>query len=222
MSGFRAPNAPCEAMARRSVFNVSGPYAVGKDTLLNSVIERFGERVHRVGTVTTRSVSLEKDPTYRSVSMIEMQDLAASGNWLVNYQLSGATGYATSVVEIEDAIQRSTVPVLSIHASKEGAGVLRSHFGRRLYSLALLPPGGDVDQQLQELRQRLLTRDRDDAPARQARLLHQREVLAYVNSNPSVNTPDGKLCVFDDVIVNDDLCSTIDSVLSKFAETFEV
>src|SRR5215475_11706105 len=74
---------------RKILLNLSGPYAVGKDTMLNGLLERYGSFLHRVRTITTRPVSADSDPSYESLSDEEFRERISRGRWIVNRQLSG-------------------------------------------------------------------------------------------------------------------------------------
>ncbi|HEY8582624.1 MAG TPA: hypothetical protein VIL49_06745, partial [Capillimicrobium sp.] len=173
-------------MARPFLLNVSGPYAVGKDTVLNAVIDRYPDRVHRVRTITTRPVKPGDDPSYTQLSPEEFDERVATGRWLVNRQLGGQTAYGTSVDEIHDAAAQGLISVHSVFPGPAGAGRLREVFGRGLLSLGLLASHGSVDEQREVLRARLVGRGRDAPDAIEARLRHQDEPLAYVSANPEV------------------------------------
>jgi guanylate kinase len=205
---------------RPILFNVSGPYAVGKDTLIDAVLAAHPGRLHRVSTITTRPAAAGVDPSYESVSEEEFARRTAQGRWLVNRQLGGAVAYGTSIDEIERMASQGRVSVHSIYAGPEGAGKLREAFGRRVFSLGLLAARASVPEQLQVLRRRLLDRGRDDPATLEARLEHQIEPLAYVMENPSVMTGDGPLKVFDQVLVNEVLAQAVECVLALFAQVF--
>ncbi|HEV3456333.1 MAG TPA: hypothetical protein VHG32_07220 [Thermoanaerobaculia bacterium] len=205
---------------RPILFNVSGPYAVGKDTLIDAVLAAHPGRLHRVNTITTRPAAAGVDPSYESVSEEEFARRTAQGRWLVNRQLGGAVAYGTSIDEIERMASQGRVSVHSIYAGREGAGKLREVFGRRVFSLGLLAARASVPEQLQVLRRRLLDRGRDDPATLEARLAHQIEPLAYVMENPSVMTGDGPLKVFDQVLVNEVLAQAVECVLALFAQVF--
>jgi guanylate kinase len=206
--------------SRQFVFNVSGPYAVGKDTILNELISTFGERVYRVRTITTRPVTQKADPTYEQVTPDEFERRVARGRWNKNYQLSGLTAYATSIDEIEAVAKMGRICILSVYAAPEGAGHLREVFGKQLRSLALLPGHGAADEQLQILRGRILSRNRDDPKAIEARLQHQMQPLQYVLDNPSVMTSDGSMKVFDNILVNESLEITVQHSVRLFEDAF--
>ncbi len=209
-----------EERRRPILINISGPYAVGKDTILNALLSRYGDRVHRVHTMTTRPVDPEADPTYEQVTVEELERRVKEGGWIANYQLSGATAYGTSITEIREAARRGRISVHSIYAGPDGAGRLREIFGAGLVSIGLLAAPGGVDDQLAVLRERLLGRSRDDAAAIEARILHQAEPLRYVLDNPVVRTADGPMRAFDRVLVNEDLDRTVAATVELFQETF--
>jgi guanylate kinase len=225
MDRTKAPAAPAAAEAemtpsRPILFNLSGPYAVGKDTLIDAILAAYPGRVHRVSTITTRPASANADPSYESVSAEEFARRTAAGRWIVNHQLGGAVAYGTSIDEIERVASQGRICVHSIYAGPEGAGKLREVFGRRVFSLGLLAAHGSVETQLEVLRRRLLDRGRDDPATIEARLKHQIEALRYVQENPVVPTGDGPLRVFDQVTVNAVLERAVECVLTLFAHTF--
>jgi guanylate kinase len=205
---------------RPILFNISGPYAVGKDTLIDAILAAHPGRVHRVSTITTRPASANVDPSYESVSDKEFKRRTAQGRWIVNHQLGGAVGYGTSIDEIERVASQGLICVHSIYAGPQGAGKLREVFGRRAFSLGLLAAHGSVTSQLEVLRQRLLDRGRDDPATLEARLKHQIETLEYVQKNPVVPTGDGPMKVFDQVSVNEVLTQAVECVLALFAQVF--
>ena len=207
-------------MLNKFLFNISGPYAVGKDTVLNRLVSIFGPRIHRVHTITTRPVSRIADPTYEELTRDAFEKRVAHGRWIVNYQLSGLTAYGTSVDEIEEAARLGQVCIHSVYAGPDGAGRLREIFGRHALSVGMLPTEGPVTEQLAVLRARLLTRSRDDATAIEARLQHQVEPLQYVLDNPSVVTDDGLMRVFDKVFFNEEIDETVRRVVHLFEHTF--
>ncbi len=202
------------------LFNVSGPYAVGKDTILNELVSTFGPRLHRVGTITTRPVSKTADPTYEHVSRREFKRKVSNGRWIANYQLSGLTAYGTSIDEIEDAVRAGSICVHSVFAGEDGAGRLREVFGSRVVSVGLLAAKGTAEEQLETLMSRLLGRQRDEAAAIEARLQHQLGPLRYVIDNPSVMTEDGAMRVFDHVLINENLKDTVKLVVGLLEREF--
>ena len=202
------------------LFNISGPYAVGKDTILNEILSVYPTLVHRVRTLTTRPVSQEADPSYEGVSFEELERRTAQGRWIVNYQISGMVAYATSVDEIEEKGHAGFVCIHSIFAGSDGAGKLREIFGRKAFSVGLLPASGGVMAQLAVLRARLLGRGRDDPSAVEGRLQHQVQPLEYAIENPIVMTPDGMMNVFNRKLINEELESTIRDINHLFNITF--
>lgn len=207
---------------KRSVFLVSGPYGVGKDTLLGELLDRYGEQIHRVRTLTTRPTSTGTDPSYRTVSLDKLRQLTSTGRWLVNQQFSGAVHYATSLTEIEDAVAQGKLCIHSIFAGEQGAGKMREVFGRRLFAIGVLATTGGVSDQLEVLKRRLKARTRDDDAALDARLTHQADPISYVLENPSVHTPDGPMEVFDTILVNDDLPRITAQLSAMFAKIFDL
>lgn len=126
----------------KKILNISGPYAVGKDTLLNAIISRYPNLTHRVTTVTTRPASSDADPTYRTVSLNDMQELALSEELIVTSQFGGTVLYGTSANEIRAKISEGQICVHAIFAGPDGAGRLREVFGSKLFSIGVLATQG--------------------------------------------------------------------------------
>jgi guanylate kinase len=207
---------PSASKAR--IFNISGPYAVGKDSVINHLLKVYPDIIHRVRTVTTRPVSIDDDPSYRHADPAEFHRTVAEGDWLFNVQLSGSTAYATDLNEIREAVDRGLVCVHSIYPGPDGAAALRRAFGRFLYSVALLPPGDTLDDRLTVLRERLVARNRESGPALEQRLRHQTDALEFIADNPAVQVGHELLRVFDDVLVNDDLDDTVAEATELFVQ----
>jgi guanylate kinase len=196
------------------LLNVSGPYGVGKDTLLQAVLERYGPRVHRVSTLTTRPTSSAADPSYRSLTQSEFLAETARGDWIVNYQLSGTVAYATSLDEINFQSSEGRLCVHSIYAADSGAGELRRRLGKRLISVGVLAASGGVEHQLNILRERLIARGRDEQETIRLRLSHQQDAIEYILTNQTVIARDRQEYeVFDHIIVNDELSGARDKIL---------
>ena len=209
-------------MARMpAIFNFSGPYGVGKDTLLNSLLQRHADVVHRVSTITTRPSSPDADPSYRTVTPEEFARTTATDRWIVTTQLGGDVRYGTSLDEIDTQIGLGKVCVHSIFAGHQGTGRLREVYGRRLFSVGVLAAHGGRAEQLEVLRDRLVARGRDTAETVEQRLRYQLEPIDYVLANPSVSTPDGPLPVFDHIVVNDRLDDSVDAVQALWRQYFE-
>jgi guanylate kinase len=206
----------------KKILNISGPYAAGKDTLLNAIISRYPNLTHRVNTVTTRPASPGADPTYRTVSLAEMQQLALSDQLIVTSQFGATVLYGTSANEIREKISEGKICVHAIFAGADGAGRLREVFGAQLFSIGVLATHGDIDDQMKVLAARLAGRTRDNEEAVKARLAYQTDPISYVLENPVVKTGDGDMLVFDRVIVNDNLERAVAEVLALFTEFFEV
>jgi guanylate kinase len=200
------------------VLNVSGPYAVGKDSLLRAVEQKYGDVLHRVSTLTTRPVSKEADPTYEHLDTEEFLAVTSSSRYIVTKQLSGKTLYATDLDEMREQVAAGKVCIHSIHASDDGAGALRRAFGPELLSIAVLPNGSTTEQQLSVARDRLIGRDRDSAEAIDARLSHQTDVFDYINSVPTTVFGTARVPVFDATIHNGVLETAVAELLGIFEE----
>ena len=209
-------------IGRKRVFNISGPYAVGKDTILNEIQRRYDRQVHRVSTLTTRPTSGDADPSFSTVDAVEMSERTSKGHWIVTYQMDRKVLYATNIDEIRAAAAAGRICIHSIYAGPEGAGKLREIFGYELFSIALLASRGNIEDQLAVLRGRLTARNRDDAAAIAARMANQVAPLTYAMSNPRVRTANNaeQMPVFDRLIVNENLDDTVAEVDDLFRSVF--
>jgi len=203
------------------LMNISGPYAVGKDTLLNAILDSYPEQTYRVRTITTRSVDKNTDPSYTCLSLEEFRTVTSNGRWLTNYQISGSVAYGTSIDEIEEKAKTGLVCIHSIYAGPNGAGKLREFFGKKVFSIGMLGTDGDKQQQIQILRDRLHNRGRDDAENLEARIMHQGEAIEYVLNNNVVVSIDGPMRVFDEIIINKYLEETIQTGIQTFQKIIE-
>lgn len=207
-------------MDHREILNISGPYGAGKDTLLNHVMETYGDFVHRVSTVTTRPASTKSDPSYRSVSERKFAQITSNGKWLVNYQLDRRIAYATSIDEIEREVASGRICIHSIFPSDEGAAAFRKQFGKRLCSVALLPSRGQSDDQIAELQRRMIERGREPQALIEKKLEEQVPQINFILNNQSVITPDGLLPIFDTTIVNEILDDAMNEIIRYFRIQF--
>lgn len=207
-------------MEKHELFNISGPYGVGKDTMLNNILAEYGDSLHRVGTVTTRPATAQSDPSYRSATNEEFAEITSNGTWIINRQLDGKLAYATSIDEIEREAADGKVCVHSIFPGEHGAAQLRREFGSRLCSVALLPAEGEEEAQMNELRKRMVERGREPLERIEEKLSAQRGQIHFILENQLVDTPDGQLTVFDTVIINDNLDEALKEVTGYFAKQF--
>lgn len=208
------------SMEEHKVFNISGPYGVGKDTMINSLLGIHGSGLHRVGTVTTRLSDASADPAYKSVTAEEFNQITQQGLWITNQQLGGKLAYATSINEIEQQIASGKICIHSIFPGENGAAKLRKHFGSRLVSVALLPTQGGDEEQMNELRRRMEARGRESGGRIEEKLAAQREQIHFILENTAVETPNGKLPVFDTIVINDQLEKAMREVTQYFNEQF--
>lgn len=197
-----------------------GPYAVGKDTVINSLLDRFGADLHRVTTLTTRPVSSVHDPSYTHISRSQYEELKASRGYIWNTQLSGATIYGTNLNEVRAAIEAGSVCIHAIYPGPHGAGALKEAFGASMYCVALVPPGRGRSEQLGELTARITARSRDSREALLARIAHQSDALDYIELNPVVHTPDGDAAVVDAVLPSDDLTELVETAILQVEKVF--
>lgn len=208
-------------VAKPSILNISGPYAVGKDTMLNAILTTFARKIHRVGTITTRPSDPSVDPSYITVSEAEFASITSQGKWIINRQL-GSNAYGTSIDEIERESASGKICIHSVYPGAAGAGSLREEFGTRLVSVALLPISGSHDQQIEELRRRMIARGREDDTIIERKLATQGNQIDYILENPLVHTKEGDMQVFDEVLINEKLDLTLNALIQLFRSRFNV
>jgi guanylate kinase len=172
--------------------------------------------------LTTRRISPSADPYYESLSVEEFAKRTSEGRWIVNHQIGGSVGYATSIDEILSAAEEGLICIQSIFPGPPGAGRLREVFGTRLLSVGVLVGNGDAGSQLLELERRLLSRGRDDIEVVRARLQYQAAPIQYIMNNESIVTDEGALQVFDEIIINDNLEKALHRVIEIFAKGFGI
>lgn len=204
-----------------SVFNISGPYAVGKDTMLNAILQTFEQDVHRVSTITTRPTDPTADPSYKCVTEQEFASITSHGKWIINRQL-GSNSYGTSIDEIEQKISTGKICIHSIYPGPAGAGKLREVFGEKLISVALLPTAGSHDVQIEELRKRMIARKRESMEVIEKRITTQSDQINYILENASVDSLDGPMPVFDKIVINEILDESLEMLIQYFRSQFNI
>jgi|SRR5690606_16226990 len=207
---------------KKILFNISGPYAVGKDTMLNAVIAQYTDRVHRVSSLTTRPSDSSSDPSYKSVSDRQFDEITSKNEWISNQQLGGKYRYGTSIDEIRAQASNGKISVHSIFAGEKGAQKLREIFGKKLLSIALLAVEGSFEDQVKVLEERMLSRGRETIDVIRRKLHFQHEQIDFILANPTVESPDGKMKVFDEVVINEELEATQSKILQLFKLSFNL
>jgi len=147
---------------------LSGPSAVGKDTLIRRWRER-NPRVERVITCTTRAPrdGEQNRIDYYFVSRQEFMDKIKRGELLESETVYSETLYGTPKADVERLLHEGKIAVLNIDV--KGAKNIK-----RLYPEAvtvfILPPS------LEELRRRLLSRNTESDPSKVEERLKRAEM----------------------------------------------
>jgi guanylate kinase len=129
------------------LFVIVGPAGVGKNALMNTVIERFTD-LRQLTTATTRGVRPGEQPgrEHLFVSVSEFQRMLAA-NELLESQLVHENYYGVPRKTVETAIANGTDLIADIDVL--GAAALRSNFPQQTVLIFLQPPSKD------ELRRRM-------------------------------------------------------------------
>lgn len=176
---------------RGRVFVISSPSGGGKTTVVQR-LRRLVPRLVRSVSVTTRPPrpGERRGRDYRFVSEDAFRTLRRAGALLEWARVHGAH-YGTPKAPIVEALRRGRDAVLSIDV--QGARQVRRVLGRHAVLIFLVPPS------LTDLRERLLRRRTETAPAIRRRLAAARRELACA-------------AWYDYTVVNDQLGPTVRQV----------
>jgi len=170
---------------------ISGPSAVGKDTVVRRLVERDPRLRYSVSYTTRPRRPYEKDGVHYSfVSVPEFQRLLLNGELLEHAEYDGHL-YGTSRRRVEDARAQGRDVILKIDV--QGAEQVRGKCPDGVF-IFLAPPSMD---ELVRRRDERGSESPEDGRARQE--LAERE-MAYQ-------------CRYDRVVVNDDLDRAVGEIL---------
>lgn len=182
--------------------SVTGPYGVGKDTVLDLVQQSLGEAARRLTTWTTRD-RRPGDLHYRFIRSEDVPRLMSGGSWLRNDQFNGTVSYLTRLDEVQEA-RTSAIYLHAFHASMSSLGEARKLLEKRLLAFGILPPGANEADELTILGRRLAQRGTETAEQRESRMQANRDILKFMKSNPMLPAGQNQqsLFLFDEFIVN--------------------
>lgn len=176
---------------------LSGPSGVGKTTVCQLLLERsphFGRAI----TATTRPPREGEvnGRDYHFLSMDEFQQGLKTNRFLEHAEVFGKL-YGTPRESVESVLNSGRSVLLNIDV--QGAATLREAPEFPMISVFLLPPSMDL------LEQRLRSRETDSAEVIERRL---KEARREVEAAP----------LFDHQVVNDDLETTLTTIMNLLAQ----
>lgn len=149
-----------------------GPSGAGKTTLARRLCERWPDRYERIRTVSTRAPREDDEGTYRYVSEAEFERMAAGGELAAETRIASTREvrrYGYRAADLAEAAERGRVLLAPVERSL-AACLERAVPAPGLFVVGLCPPGATREEQLAELRRRLLPRHGGDARAVEDRL----------------------------------------------------
>ena len=177
---------------RGLVFVISGPSGVGKDALIEKLVEADPQVERSVSYTTRRPRPAEKDGVdYSFVSREEFQRLIDAGELLEHATYDG-NFYGTSAKRVEQLLAQGDDVILKIDV--KGADQVRQRLPDATY-IFLAPPS------MQELVRRTALRQTESAEDRSARQMIAETEMGYAPH-------------YDHVVVNDQLDQAVRDVLA--------
>jgi guanylate kinase len=169
---------------------LTGPSAVGKGTLMRSLLQRHPELYYSVSATTRSPRPGEIDgKDYYFIDRTKFEQLVAAGEFLEWAEFAG-NYYGTPREAVVNKIASGKTVVLEIEL--EGARQVRATFPTAL-SIFILPPS------LEELEKRIRNRGQDSQEAIARRLRRAQEEIQAANE-------------FDIQIVNDDFETALNAI----------
>ena len=179
-------------MTAGCLFIISAPSGAGKTSLVKALLKKDAQLKLSVSFTSRPRRSLEVDGhDYHFVSEETFKTLQAQNEFLESAEIYG-NFYGTSKQWIHETIAAGQDILLEIDG--QGARQVRNFFSQAV-SIFVLPPSGEV------LKQRLISRDQDDADVIQKRLHAMHEEVSHINE-------------FDYVIINDELETALNCLAS--------
>lgn len=176
---------------RGQIFVISGPSGVGKDALIDKLVEADPNLERSVSFTTRRPRPLERDGVdYSFVGRDDFQRLIDGGELLEHATYDG-NFYGTSARRVEELRQAGHDVILKIDV--KGAEQVRQKLPHATY-IFLSPPS------MQELVRRTAHRQTESAEDRSARQMIAETEMKYAPH-------------YDHVVVNDDLDRAVREVL---------
>ena len=187
------------------ILALTGPSGVGKSTVSKMLTSVLSERAANVPILTTRKKKKGDDGEYQYISTEEFLELKKKGEIIAATQIPAKTEkrwYGYRAADIEAIWKEHKLPV--VVTEKHLLQGLALHFGRRsILSFGLLPPGKSKRTMLSALVHRLRTRGLDTEAQMRDRIENAKKDLDFFKQSSHL---------FDDLIVNEDLDTVIETL----------
>lgn len=179
------------------VFVLVGPSGVGKDTLMNSLIERYPNSFCKGVTHTTRPIrpGEVEGVNYYYVTKQQFEDMLKKGEF-IEHNYFNNNYYGTSIKGLELALKSNKIPFFVLHINSV------SHLNKQKISanyIGILPPIIEV------LRKRLVLRATESNESIQRRIESAKEEIELISLSLYINYK----------IINDDLTKAVDEFENK-------
>lgn len=210
----RAHVAAPTSNARRYILALSGPSGVGKSTISTLFARASAEYAERVPILTTREARAEDEGEYVYVSKKEFDSLKLSGAIVASTDIPSSSEnrtYGYRGEDIERIWKKGKVPVVVTEMNLLAG--LAAYYGRpTILSFGLLPPGRNKRAMVSQLLHRLRSRGREKEEHIKDRLKNAERDLAFFNDRKDL---------FDHMVVNEDLSTTITSIQRKMSSVLQ-
>ncbi len=172
-------------MAGDKLLLFCGPSGSGKTTIVHHLLKTDPRLTFSISATTRQKRENETDGVdYYFISVEDFRSKIKSGAFVEWEEVYANRFYGTLHTEIEKIWKSGKVPIFDVDV--EGGLKIKKIFGKKLLSVFVCPPSID------ELRQRLQTRNSETPESFQARISKSEHELSFAFS-------------FDKVIVNDKL-----------------
>lgn len=198
---------------RGLLFVIVGPGGSGKNTLMNTIMQRHPQ-IKQLATATTRPMRANEQQgrEHEFVSVEHFREMIANDELLEHQEVTTGVFYGIIRASIENQLKRGQHLMADIEVY--GAEILRERFPNDTVLIFVTVSGNNLEEKLEKLRQRMLERiekpTAEDVVRIQERIDRAREL----------EFPFEKECEI--VIVNDDKGRAVKEleqfVLSKIAE----
>jgi len=167
-----------------SILILSGPSGCGKSSLLKELYKQIDDYYFSISTTTRDPRSGEQNGVdYHFVSKEEFEDGIDNGDFL-EYALVHHNFYGTSLKAINKALEQGKLVIFDIDV--QGHDLVRNKLNEITTSVFITTPT------LQELENRLYSRNLDDEEVIKRRLINAKDEIDHLDK-------------YDYIIVNDDL-----------------
>ncbi|GAB5492056.1 MAG: guanylate kinase [Phototrophicaceae bacterium] len=191
--------------ATRGLFFVFvGPGGTGKNTLMSIIMERHPD-IKQLATATTRAMrSNEQDGRERIfVSLERFREMIAQDELLEYQEVTPGKFYGIPRTSVEDVLTNGQHLIADIEV--RGAEVVLKEYKDDAIIIYVTVPGATKEEQLDTLKQRMLTRlDREPTED------DWREINQRLSRAINLEFPFSEKC--EHIIVNDDLAVAVEQV----------